>query len=438
MKDRNSLFFFLFFSRSKDLLPCNDDQSLIRDQTKPICPCRNDGKCFWSNETDYRCYCPPGLTGRNCLDPIDLCLSNPCYNNGSCISQLNKYSCQCPVTARGVFCQEKVDPCEKNPCENNGTCEISADGYHCRCSSELYSGNNCEIIRNPCWSNPCQNDGSCIDERESFRCHCSLNFMGQYCEEHVNLCRTKSNGSLCLNGGFCRVNDKKIECSCLPGFTGLFCETNIDDCYTKPCSPHGDCVDLINGYQCQCQTGWYGYNCDREKKEFAKSLSSPIKYQSVFQFRNSSLNISRILPKRQQTSFLRIQYEFRTTLNEVSLLAIGDRFQQEFIRGRVMTNFDKKIVSSNFIENQQDWTLIVVEIYQLWIDVRIGKNSMSQRFYVSPPSLLSNVDENVVFGYQNYSGCARQIEIFYSSTDSILLTDQFVELNENLTVGCER
>ena len=85
----------------------------------------------------------------------------------------------------------------------------------------------------------------------TFECQCSLNYQGKFCEQSVDFCRTKSNRSLCLNGGLCSMRNHTIQCICLPGFTGLFCETNINECYTKPCFEHGECIDLINGYQCQ-------------------------------------------------------------------------------------------------------------------------------------------------------------------------------------------
>ncbi|CAF4672384.1 unnamed protein product, partial [Rotaria magnacalcarata] len=78
----------------------------------------------------------------------------------------------------------------------------------------------------------------------------------------------------CLNGGLCQISNHTIECVCLPGYTGLFCEINIDECYTRPCSSNGECFDLINGYKCQCKTGWYGYNCDRRQNPTHKSLIS--------------------------------------------------------------------------------------------------------------------------------------------------------------------
>ena len=37
-----------------------------------------------------------------------------------------------------------------------------------------------------------------------------------------------------------------------------------------------------------------------------------------------------------------------------------------------------------------------------------------------------------------YSGCVRQIEVGYNPAYSILLTDEFIELNQNRTVDCKR
>jgi hypothetical protein len=320
---------------------------------------------------------------------------------------------------------------------NDGQCLRENDKYKCNCSLN-YTGNNCEISRTSCLSQLCQNNGKCFEYNNTFQCQCSFNYQGIYCEEIIDLCKTNSNTSLCLNGGLCQINNQTIQCICLPGFTGLFCEININECYTKPCSPHGECVDLINGYQCQCKSGWYGYNCDREQNQMSKSLILRSSLSSIFHLHNSSINISKILPYRYSLIPIRIQYEFRTTLKQISLLAIGKRFQQELINNRVVTNLDKKIMLSTFIDNQEQWIMIIIEVFHLWIDVRIGKNSMSQRFYISAPSFEHELQKEIVFGYKNYSGCVRQIEISYSQAYSLLLTDQLVEMNENIALGCER
>ena len=372
-----------------------------------------------------------------CRTDINHCSSQPCYNNGTCLSQFNTFVCQCSNHSRGIYCQDLIDPCESNPCLNNGECKRENDKYTCNCSLD-YTGKNCEIYQTPCLSQPCQNNGKCLDRNHTFECQCLFNYQGIYCEESIDLCKTISNTSLCLNGGLCQITNHTIQCKCLPGFTGLFCEINIDECYIKPCSPNGECLDLINGYQCQCKTGWYGYNCDRQQKLIGKSLITRSSISSIFNLRNSSINISKVLPYRYSLIPIRIQYEFRTTLNKISLISIGKRFQQELINRRIVTNLDKKIMLSTFIDNQDQWIMIIIEVFPLWIDIRIGKNAMSQRFYVPAPSLEHDLQKELIFGYRNYTGCVRQIEVSYSQAYSIILTDQLVELNENRTLGCER
>jgi hypothetical protein len=260
-----------------------------------------------------------------------------------------------------------------------------------------------------------------------------LNYQGKYCENKIDLCE-----NLCLNGGLCSINNHLIQCSCLPGFTGLFCETNINECYTKPCSLNGQCVDLTNGYQCNCDSGWYGYNCENKQNEISKSFIYQSSISSIFHLRNSSINISKSLPYRHSSLPIRIQYEFQTTLNKLSLISIGNRFKQELIDNRILTNLDNKTILSTFYDYYEKWIMISIEVFHLWIDVRIGKNSLSQRFYISNTSLANLINNQVIFGLEGYSGCVRDIEITYSQVYSILLTDQLVQTNENRTLGCER
>ena len=48
---------------------------------------------------------------------------------------------------------------------------------------------------------------------------------------------------------------------CKPGDR---CELNIDNCASLPCLNSGECIDLIDDYQCNCQTGYIGKNCQHE------------------------------------------------------------------------------------------------------------------------------------------------------------------------------
>ena len=56
-----------------------------------------------------------------------------------------------------------------------------------------------------------------------------------------------------------------------PGFTGKRCETNIDKsrislsldkCINNPCGINGECTDDINGFKCQCNSGFFGQTCN--------------------------------------------------------------------------------------------------------------------------------------------------------------------------------
>ena len=41
----------------------------------------------------------------------------------------------------------------------------------------------------------------------------------------------------------------------------FFATENIDDCDPDPCA-NGQCVDGINSYECNCDSGYNGANCD--------------------------------------------------------------------------------------------------------------------------------------------------------------------------------
>ena len=50
---------------------------------------------------------------------------------------------------------------------------------------------------------------------------------------------------------------------------------DIDDCVGQACSGNGQCRDLVNDYECKCNSGFEGRDCENSKsrmKLFSKGL----------------------------------------------------------------------------------------------------------------------------------------------------------------------
>ncbi|XP_019626559.1 PREDICTED: fibropellin-1-like [Branchiostoma belcheri] len=71
--------------------------------------------------------------------------------------------------------------------------------------------------------------------------------------------------------GTCTDGVASYNCSCENGWEGNNCDQNIDDCASSPCA-HGTCTDGVASYTCSCEIGWTGNNCDQIIDE---CLSSP-------------------------------------------------------------------------------------------------------------------------------------------------------------------
>ena len=66
----------------------------------------------------------------------------------------------------------------------------------------------------------------------------------------------------CNGRGVCVDGVNNFVCECDSGFTGNECQGNIDDCTGVNCSGHGQCVDGVNSYYCTCDPGYTGEKCE--------------------------------------------------------------------------------------------------------------------------------------------------------------------------------
>lgn len=110
-------------------------------------------------QTSYRCLCASDYRGKDCDTPLNLCYSNPCQDNGKCVSTEESYSCICNPGRTGVNCEIDMSNSEcptdleasenhlkSNPCRNDGTCRDSrGGGFTCVCSGDAHDGALCEL-----------------------------------------------------------------------------------------------------------------------------------------------------------------------------------------------------------------------------------------------------------------------------------------------------
>lgn len=120
-----------------------------------------------------------------------------------------------------------------------------------------YEGNDCERS-NPCSPNPCKNGGTCKEMNGAATCECTPQFDGNLCD--LDKCAKCDSHARCDNG----------NCICMDGWVGdgQTCTAKEEPvghsspCDSNPCQNGGDCRDIGDSYQCLCQEGFSGDNCE--------------------------------------------------------------------------------------------------------------------------------------------------------------------------------
>ncbi|XP_015726542.1 sushi, nidogen and EGF-like domain-containing protein 1 isoform X3 [Coturnix japonica] len=227
-------------------------------------PCLNGGKCIEdciTGNPSYTCSCLAGFTGKRCHVDVDECLSHPCQNGATCINSVNSFSCQCPPGFRGASCEIEESPCETKVCQNGGMCQVVNGTAVCMCQPG-YAGGDCETDVNECESSPCLNGGHCVDLVDNYTCVCLEPFVGQRCETDPSSCEDRS----CRNRQTCNyIRPGRYICTCSPGYYGNNCQYGgprvPSACLSNPCQNGGSCLELEQGYACDCPEGYAGQDC---------------------------------------------------------------------------------------------------------------------------------------------------------------------------------
>ncbi|KAJ8978624.1 hypothetical protein NQ317_011256 [Molorchus minor] len=98
-----------------------------------------------------------------------------------------------------------------------------------------------------CKENACQHGGLCV-------------FSGKRCEIDIDECSSQP----CYNGATCIDLPQGYKCQCTPGYFGINCQEEKSDCSNNTCPARGMCKDEpgYRNYTCLCRSGYTGINCD--------------------------------------------------------------------------------------------------------------------------------------------------------------------------------
>ena len=173
----------------------------------------------------------------------------------------------------GQFCNQPINICEpSNPCRNNGWClsDYNIDrGFRCLCQKGMVENGFCvniylcntKMFVHQLFFQSQYLLAPCLTEKNFL-----LGWTGTLCETNINECEDRE-GSMFYGGCYtswtssCQDLPGSYQCKCISGVTGPKCNIDINECKSNngigPCNPLHTikCTNYYPGYKCACQEG---------------------------------------------------------------------------------------------------------------------------------------------------------------------------------------
>ncbi|KHJ44769.1 EGF-like domain protein [Trichuris suis] len=281
--------------------------------------CDQNALCI-DTDLSYTCRCLPGyvdvsenyndLPGRHCKEAVNECMNrtlHDCSVNALCEDAKEGYTCHCregfvdvspdvdhfpgracvlpkkmAAPIEELYNSDSCDPENPNACSGAEKC-TQIDGHfvcHCPPNAERFEDGTCTMI-NACdknETNECDKNAVCSNIMDSYSCQCKPGFIdisedpvklpGRKCKEVVNECASVALND-CSPYAECIDTRESYACSCKPGYldvssqfdlpAGRKCYNTTNECAVRnlnTCDDNADCIDLPEGYTCQCVPGY--------------------------------------------------------------------------------------------------------------------------------------------------------------------------------------